>query len=148
MKKILTVALALAVAFAVAVPTVKWATCTYTTTPGYGQRGITVASCNSTTEAAPTVVTEGRSLAGATAVTLKVKASGNMTAGGQFQAYLWSAHSNQWYRAPRFDHTITAAATNEAFDTLLVPIPDGRIDWRPYGAGANNTLLEMQTWGR
>lgn len=114
------------------------ATCTYSTAAG---SATTVASCNATTELAPTLATEGKSLAGVTGLRVMAVASGNMTAAGKLAAYLYSADAGRWVRAPSRDLTISAAATNEAWPDISVAVSLGRIDYRPLGAGANNTLI-------
>lgn len=128
---------AIAVLAVLAVPLYVWATCTYSTATG---SRVTIASCNSTTEAAPTLATEGADLTKAKGVVVGVKATGTMTAGGKLNAYLYSAHAGIWFRAPDLDLT-AAAQTNQMWLGTEVLVPFGRIDYRPSALGANNTLI-------
>lgn len=138
------IGLTLAVTLLVAIPIAKvWATCTYDTSHESFGTGYTIASCNETTEAAPTLATQGKPLAGSTGLTITVVATGNMTAGGKLNAYLYHQAVGQWTRAPDLDLTISAAATNQTWPGFMVTVPQGRIDYRTSAAGANNTLIYL-----
>lgn len=118
------------------------ATCTYDTSRDSGTgSGWTVASCNSTTEARPTLTTEGKPMQGVRAFNVAVVASGNMTAGGQFLATAWHPAFSKWIDVPDLTLTISAASTNQLWIGFLNPVPEGRLAFRPSAAGANNTLI-------
>jgi hypothetical protein len=123
-----------------AYPVYSLAVCTYTTQIG---SGTTVASCNETTELAPTLVTEGKSLdkvRGVVVMAVRTGASGAMTAGGKLNAWLYSPSAGMWVRTPDLDVT-AAAQTNQAWTAMEVMVPRGRIDYRPSALGAGNTLV-------
>lgn len=124
---------------AVLLPLASWASCTYATAGG---SSTTVATCTTTTEAAPTLVTEGISLAGLAGLTVVVKSTGTMTAGGTFQAYLWELNSASWVRAPDLDLTAQALA-GQAWPGFLITVPQGRLDYKPTGTGANTTTIYL-----
>lgn len=115
------------------------ASCTYSTPGG---STTTVVTCTATTEAAPTLVSEGRSLANLRGLTVIVESSGTMTAGGTFQAYLWNLGSSSWVRAPELDLTAQALA-KQAWPGFVVTVPQGRIDYKPTGTGANTTTIYL-----
>ncbi len=115
-----------------------WATCTYSAGV---DSNTTIASCNTTTEAAPTLATEGKSLSKTTGFSVMATASANMTAGGQLQAYLYNSDAAQWVRSPDLDVTIASAATNQAWSGFVVTVPKGRVDYRPSGIGAVNSSI-------
>ena len=142
MKKILLIALAVAVAGVIPAYNAL-ATCTVTQTNATN----TVNSCTATTEAGPTLATDGRSIAGAKGVSVAVVSTGAMTAGGTLAAWTYwpqASQGSQWVRTPDLDLT-ASAATNQSWSGLVVTVPVGRIDYRPSALGANNTLVYIST---
>ena len=139
MKKILLIALAVAVAGVIPAYNAL-ATCTVAQTNATN----TVNSCTATTEAGPTLATDGRSIAGAKGVSVAVVSTGAMTAGGTLAAWTYWPQASQWVRNPDLD-LVAAAATNQTWTALVVPVPVGRIDYRPSALGANNTLIYIST---
>lgn len=134
MKKLVAVFLALSL------PLAASASCTYTTAAG---SSTTKSVCTATTEAAPTLVTEGLSLSGLYAVAVVATASSAWTAGGTLYAYLWSPQAGAWVRAPDFDLSVPAT-TGNAWPAIYVPVNQGsRIDYKPNVVGAVTTTIYM-----
>lgn len=127
----------LAALLTLALPLLASAACTYATAGG---SSTTVATCTTTTEAAPTLVTEGRSLDGLAGFTVALRSSGTSTAGGALLAYLWVQGAQAWVRAPDLDLT-AQALTGQVWPGFVVTVPQGRIDYRPSGLGANTTTI-------
>ena len=122
MNKIDKFAWILGIALILAIPAAKvWAACTYDSTNESKGSGYTVASCNLTTEAAPTLATEGKPLNGVAAIRVSAVASGNMTAAGKLSAYVYSPQAGIWTRSAARDLTISAAVTNETWADVVVP---------------------------
>jgi hypothetical protein len=134
MKKLFVIAIA-----ALLLPLAASASCTYTTDAG---SSTTKSVCTTTTEAAPTLVTEGRSLDGLSGLVVIATASSAWTAGGKLNAYIWSPQAAAWVRAPDFDLTVPAA-TGQAWAGFFIPVPNGRIDYKPAGVGAVTTTIYM-----
>lgn len=128
---------------ALALPLLASAACTYSSGTEWSTR---IATCTTTTEAAPTLVTEGLSLGGKRGLTVMVESSGTLTAGGTFQAYLWFQGANSgngaWVRSPDLDVTAQALA-RQSWPGFVVTVPAGRIDYRPAGTGAATTTIHL-----
>lgn len=133
----------LAALLSLALPLLASAACTYSSGTEWSTR---IATCTTTTEAAPTLVTEGLSLGGKKGMTVVVESSGTMTAGGTFQAYLWTpsaaSGAGAWVRAPDLDLTAQALA-KQAWPGFVVSVAQGRIDYRPSGTGALTTTIHL-----
>lgn len=138
MKRIDKIGFILAALLIAAIPVAQvLATCTYTTQVG---SGVTVASCNETTEAGPTLISHGKPLDQTRGLVVSAVHTSAMTAGGTFQAWTWVPTATQWVRTPDLD-LVAAAATNQTWAAFQVLVPRGRIDYRPSGVGAGNTLI-------
>ena len=128
---------------ALVLPLLASAACTYSSGTEWSTR---IATCTTTTEAAPTLVTEGLSLGGKKGMTVAAESSGTMTAGGTFQAYLWIASAasgaGRWLRAPHLDLT-AQALTGQVWPGFAVTVSAGRIDYRPAGTGALTTTIHL-----
>lgn len=107
---------------------------------------VSIASCTSTTESAPTLVTEGLSLAGVKGIVVVIETAGTLTAGGVLQAYIWndSAGTPSWVRVPDHDLTVQALA-KQAFSGFAVTSPRGRIAFIPSGVGLASTIYITAT---
>lgn len=128
-----------ALALAAALPLSALASCTYTAPDANTVKSV----CTTTTEAAPTLVTEGLSLSGVRAFNVVATASSAWTAGGTLNAYIWSAQAGAWVRAPDFDLTLPAT-TGQAWQAVFVPVNQGsRIDYKPSVVGAVTTTIYM-----
>lgn len=129
-----------ALVVALLLPGLASAACTYDAPTNGSTR---VATCSASTEAAPTLVTEGLNLAGKSGLTVVVSAATPMTAGGTLKAYLWCAGCDSgagaWVRAPDLDLTVQALAA-QSFPGFVVTVPQGRIEYRPNGVGLATTI--------
>jgi hypothetical protein len=129
----------LAVALAIFLPLAASASCTYTTDTG---SSTTKSVCTTTSEAAPTLVSEGRALDGLAGMFIIATASSAWTAGGTLNAYIWSPQAGVWVRAPDYDLTVPGS-TGQAWGAFYIPVPQGRIDYKPAGVGAVTTTIYM-----
>lgn len=133
----------LAVLLSILLPVAASAACTYSTD---ASSSIRTTTCTATTEAAPTLATEGVSIFNRAGLTVAIESSGAMTAGGTFQAYWYNPASGAWVRLPDWDLT-AQALTKQAWVGFRIPVPVGRLDFRPTGTGANTVSIYLVTAG-
>jgi hypothetical protein len=111
----------------------------------FGGPGSTViATCSTGTESAPTLATQGISLANLAGFVVHAETAGTMTAGGLLKAYLYNAETGSWISAPDLDLTVQALA-KQSFSGFTVTAPAGRIAYVPSGVGVAVTIYIVGT---
>jgi hypothetical protein len=103
---------------------------------------VSVATCSTGSESAPTLATHGLALGQVSSFTVVAETAGTMTAGGVLQAYYYNPESASWVRAPDMDLIVQALA-KQAFPGFQVTSNVGRgerIAFIPSGVGVAVTV--------
>jgi len=140
MKKLLLFA-AVCAAFALAL-TIPTPEAEATTTWSSESQGlISIATCTTGTESAPTLATQGLELSNISGFTVAVEATVAVDAGfetftaGTLQAYVYNPVSGRWSRDPDLDQSVTAGISGQSYTGFQVPARSGRIAFIPNGLG-------------
>lgn len=106
---------------------------------------VSIATCTTGTESAPTLATQGLELANVSGFSVVAETAGTMTAGGVLQAYLYNPESSSWSRSPDLDLVVQALA-KQAFSGFQVTSYAGRLAYVPSGVGVAVTIYIVGTF--
>lgn len=107
---------------------------------------VSIATCSTGTESAPTLATQGLELANVSGFSVHAETAGTMTAGGLLLAYVYNPEgSGSWNRAPDMDLTVQALA-KQSFTGFQVTSYAGRIAYVPSGVGVAVTVYIVGTF--
>jgi hypothetical protein len=106
---------------------------------------VSIATCSTGSESAPTLATQGLELANVSGFTVHAETAGTMTAGGVLQAYLYNPESSSWIRSPDLDLVVQALA-KQSFAGFQVTSYAGRLAFVPSGVGVAVTVYIVGTF--